>query len=129
MSVDAPIDSIKISALKDAISRGDYPVDLEKIADALLQAYTDIKQPVLKDIRKSLVTMEASFKSDAKIVKKCANNLELVLSELKSKSLTEELSQSDDLENTIKLIEKLSILNEYKLNLFKDFSKFNIQKK
>ena len=43
MSVDAPIDSIKISALKDAISRGDYPVDLEKIADALLQAYTDIK--------------------------------------------------------------------------------------
>ena len=73
--------------------------------------------------------MEASFKSDAKIVKECANNLELELSDLKSKSLTEELSQSDDLENTIKLIEKLSILNEYKLNLFKDFSKYNIQKK
>ena len=43
MSVDAPIDSIKISAIKDAISRGDYPVDLEKVADALLHAYTDIK--------------------------------------------------------------------------------------
>ena len=52
-----------------------------------------------------LITMEASFKSDAKIVKECANNLELELSDLKSKSLTEELSQSDDLENTIKLIE------------------------
>ena len=73
--------------------------------------------------------MEASFKSDAKIVKECANNLELELSDLKSKSLTEELSQSDDLENTIKLIEKLSILNEYKLNLFKDFSTYTIQKK
>ena len=43
MSVDAPIDSVKVSAIKDAIARGDYPVDLEKVADALLQAYTDIK--------------------------------------------------------------------------------------
>ena len=43
MSVDAPIDSVKVSAIKDAIARGDYPVDLDKVADALLQAYTDIK--------------------------------------------------------------------------------------
>ncbi|GIS23846.1 MAG: hypothetical protein CM15mP124_3260 [Alphaproteobacteria bacterium] len=43
MSVDAPIDSDKVSAIKDAISRGDYPVDLDKVADALLQAYSDIK--------------------------------------------------------------------------------------
>ena len=43
MSVDAPIDSVKVSAIKDAISRGDYPVDLDKVADALLQAYSDIK--------------------------------------------------------------------------------------
>ena len=43
MSVDAPIDSIKVSAIKDAIARGDYPVDLDKVADALLQAYSDIK--------------------------------------------------------------------------------------
>ena len=43
MSVDAPIDSVKVSAIKDAIARGDYPVDLEKVADALLQAYSDIK--------------------------------------------------------------------------------------
>ena len=43
MSVDAPIDSAKVSAIKDAIARGDYPVDLEKVADALLQAYSDIK--------------------------------------------------------------------------------------
>ena len=43
MSVDAPIDSTKVSAIKEAISRGDYPVDLDKVADALLQAYSDIK--------------------------------------------------------------------------------------
>ena len=43
MSADAPIDSVKVSAIKEAISRGDYPVDLDKVADALLQAYSDIK--------------------------------------------------------------------------------------
>ena len=43
MSVEAPIDSVKVSAIKEAISRGDYPVDLDKVADALLQAYSDIK--------------------------------------------------------------------------------------
>ncbi len=43
MSVGAPIDSVKVSAIKEAISRGDYPVDLDKVADALLQAYSDIK--------------------------------------------------------------------------------------
>ena len=43
MSADAPIDTVKVSAIKDAIARGDYPVDLDKVADALLQAYSDIK--------------------------------------------------------------------------------------
>ena len=43
MSAEAPIDSAKVSAIKEAISKGDYPVDLDKVADALLQAYSDIK--------------------------------------------------------------------------------------
>ena len=43
MSAEAPIDSVKVSAIKEAIARGDYPVDLNKVADALLQAYSDIK--------------------------------------------------------------------------------------
>ena len=43
MSADAPIDSVKVSAIKEAIARGDYPVDLDKVADALLQAYSDIR--------------------------------------------------------------------------------------
>ena len=43
MSVEAPIDSGKVSAIKEAIAKGNYPVDLDKVADALLQAYSDIK--------------------------------------------------------------------------------------
>ena len=53
----------------------------------------------------------------------------MVLSYLKNKSFKEELNQFNDLESTVKLIEKLSILNEYKLNLFKDFSSYKTQKK
>ena len=43
MSTQPPIDKAKVSAIKTAIARGDYPVDLDKVADALLQAYSDIK--------------------------------------------------------------------------------------
>ena len=43
MSAEAPINSAKVSAIKEAIAKGDYPVDLDKVADALLQAYSDIK--------------------------------------------------------------------------------------
>ena len=43
ISVDAPIDLAKVSAIKEAIAKGDYPLDLDKVADALLQAYSDIK--------------------------------------------------------------------------------------
>ena len=43
MSADAPIDTLKVSAIKEAIAKGDYPVDLDRVADALLQAYSDIK--------------------------------------------------------------------------------------
>ena len=43
MARSAPIDLDKVSAIKSALAKGDYPVDLEKVADALLQAYKDIK--------------------------------------------------------------------------------------
>ena len=43
MAKSAPVDLNKVSAIKNALSRGDYPVDLEKVADALLEAYKDIK--------------------------------------------------------------------------------------
>ena len=43
LSKTPTIDLDKVSAIKNALSKGDYPVDLEKVADALLQAYKDIK--------------------------------------------------------------------------------------
>ena len=73
--------------------------------------------------------MKASFKSDAKSVKDTTKKLEMILSELNNKSLKQEIKQFNDLDSIVKLIEKLSILNEYKLNLFKDFSSYKTQKK
>ena len=84
---------------------------------------------MLKDIKSSLEQMKTSFKSDAKSVKNSSKNLEMVLSELKNKSLNKEVEHFKELESTAKLIEKLSILNEYKLNLFKEFSSYKTQKK
>ena len=73
--------------------------------------------------------MKVSFKSDAKSVKDATNILKMELSKLKTQSLKEELKKFEELDSTVKLIEKLSILNEYKLNLFKDFSAYKTQKK
>tara|TARA_B100000242_G_scaffold220594_1_gene161614 strand:+ start:916 stop:1170 length:255 start_codon:yes stop_codon:yes gene_type:complete len=84
---------------------------------------------VLKDIKNSLEHLKTSFKSDANSVKDSSKKLDMILSKLKSKSLKEEIKQFNELESTIKLIEKLSILNEYKLNLFKDFSSYTTRKK
>ena len=39
----APIDFDKVSKIKKAISSGDYPLDLDKISDALMQAYREMK--------------------------------------------------------------------------------------
>ena len=73
--------------------------------------------------------MKASFKSDANSVKDTTKKLEMTLSELNNKSLKHEIKQFNEIGSTIKLIEKLSILNEYKLNLIKDFSSYQTQKK
>ena len=38
-----PIDFDKVSKIKKAISAGEYPLDLDKISDALMQAYREMK--------------------------------------------------------------------------------------
>ncbi len=43
LASSAPIDSDKVSKIKKAISAGDYPLDLDKISDALMQAYREMK--------------------------------------------------------------------------------------
>ena len=39
----APIDADKVAKIKAAISTGNYPLDLDKISDALMQAYREMK--------------------------------------------------------------------------------------
>ena len=43
LASSAPIDHDKISSIKKAISSGDYPLDLDKISDALMDAYNEMK--------------------------------------------------------------------------------------
>ena len=43
LASSAPIDSSKVSEIKAAISSGNYPLDLDKISDALMQAYIEMK--------------------------------------------------------------------------------------
>ena len=39
----APIDNDRVSSIKKAISSGNYPLDLDKISDALIEAYNEMK--------------------------------------------------------------------------------------
>ena len=43
LSSSAPIDNDKVSSIKKAISSGNYPLDLDKISDALMEAYNEMK--------------------------------------------------------------------------------------
>ena len=37
------VDSAAVSRIKQAISQGDYPVDVDKVTDALMDAYLELK--------------------------------------------------------------------------------------
>ncbi len=43
MAKEPPVDRVNISRIKNAIASGSYPVDLEKISDALFTAYKEMK--------------------------------------------------------------------------------------
>ena len=43
MAQSAPIDVDKVAKIKEAISTGKYPLDLDKLSDALMQAYREMK--------------------------------------------------------------------------------------
>ena len=43
MSQSAPIDVDKVAKIKEAISSGKYPLDLDKLSHALMQAYREMK--------------------------------------------------------------------------------------
>ena len=83
---------------------------------------------MIAEFTKSLEQLEEAFKADPKSVIFSSNELEKKMSSLQKTSFAD-LSNLSNLKNTTKLIEKLSILNEYKLNLIKDFSIYNNKKK
>ena len=43
MSKEPPIDKVSTSRIKEAIKNGNYPVDIAKVADALFDAYKEMK--------------------------------------------------------------------------------------
>ena len=43
LSANPPIDSEAVSRIKNAIAEGKYPVDVDLISDALMDAYRDLK--------------------------------------------------------------------------------------
>ena len=83
---------------------------------------------MIVEFTKSLEKLEDSFKADPKSVISSSIELEKSLNSLKNIS-SKDLSSTTHLANTTRLIEKLSILNEYKLNLIKEFSTYNNKKK
>ena len=44
MAKQPPIDKISTTRIKNAIANGSYPIDLNKIADALFDAYKEMKE-------------------------------------------------------------------------------------
>ena len=43
MASVAPIDRENVNRIKDAIKRGEYPIDLDRVSDALMEAYKEMK--------------------------------------------------------------------------------------
>ena len=43
MSSSAPIDEVNVNRIKEAIKRGDYPIDIDRISEALMDAYRELK--------------------------------------------------------------------------------------
>ena len=43
MASVAPVDIDKVNRIKSAIKEGNYPIDIDKISDALMDAYREMK--------------------------------------------------------------------------------------
>ena len=43
MASSAPIDEVNVNRIKEAIKRGEYPIEIDRISDALMEAYREFK--------------------------------------------------------------------------------------
>ncbi|PPR26922.1 MAG: hypothetical protein CFH34_00618 [Alphaproteobacteria bacterium MarineAlpha9_Bin4] len=78
---------------------------------------------MLETVYSSLETLEMSFMLSSKKVLEETEKLEKLLDNFDNNYSKEKLSKSEIL-NIANTIEKLSIKNEYKLNLIKDFPEY-----
>lgn len=83
---------------------------------------------MLDSLKNSLEKMEKSFSLNIKNVKDSSLLVKEELDKIKYQNAIE-LSKDKKKNETISLIEKLSIQNEFKLNLLKDFSSYNSNQK
>ena len=78
---------------------------------------------MLKEINSSLKTLEKSYMLSFREVSNETSNLDNLLDKLKKNTDIINLNKSEIL-NIASIIEALSIKNEYKLNLIKDFPEY-----
>ena len=43
MASAAPIDEMNVNRIKEAINRGEYPINIDRISEALMDAYRELK--------------------------------------------------------------------------------------
>ena len=43
MASSAPIDVVNVNRIKEAIKRGEYPIEIDRISEALMDAYRELK--------------------------------------------------------------------------------------
>ena len=43
MASSAPIDEVNVNRIKEAIKRGEYPIEIDRISEALMDAYRELK--------------------------------------------------------------------------------------
>ena len=82
-----------------------------------------LNSPMLETLDTSLQSLEKSFMLSYREVLSETNNLENVLNNFKDYSSKEEIKKSK-LIKIANALEKISIKNEYKLNLLKEFPEY-----
>ena len=83
---------------------------------------------MLANLKNSLENLEDSFKKNSSLVKKASLEIEKNLEEIK-RSTNKNETNSDALKDLLPLIEKLSIQNEFKLSVIKEFPQYILNKK
>ena len=83
---------------------------------------------MLNNLVTSLSDLEQAFKGSSKKVLSATQAFNIEIKKVTGEDIKKNLSKKD-IDNMIKIIEKLSIQNEFKINILKDFPKYISDKK